>query len=211
MHTARPLHKAAVLLLTLLIFLMTAPASHAADSVMSKQDILDMLHPVGSYYDTSDGSFDPNTEWGGTWVKETDGRVLIAANGTYAIGSTGGEATHVLTPAETAMIAHSHTVDNHTHSIPAISGYAADDGWHSHTFYRNGSTAGNAGSTRYAYNGSGDYITSESAGAHTHSVSTNGSTTGGSSPGTSSTTASDGSAHNNMQPYKAVNRWRRTA
>ena len=37
-------------------------------------------YPVGSYYETSDASFDPNTAWGGTWSKETvfgDGKLLF--------------------------------------------------------------------------------------------------------------------------------------
>ena len=35
----------------------------------------DMIYPVGSYYETSDTSFDPNTAWGGTWSFETEGQV----------------------------------------------------------------------------------------------------------------------------------------
>ena len=63
-------------------------------------DFLDVFYPVGSYYETSDTSFDPNVSWGGTWVEDTDGRVLVAVDsGTFStVGDTGG--------AETA--AHSH-------------------------------------------------------------------------------------------------------
>lgn len=32
----------------------------------SEMTLLDMFYPVGSYYETSDGSFNPNTSWGGT-------------------------------------------------------------------------------------------------------------------------------------------------
>lgn len=39
--------------------------------------LLDVFYPVGSYYETSDTSFDPNVSWGGTWVEDTAGRVLI--------------------------------------------------------------------------------------------------------------------------------------
>ena len=54
---------------------------------------LDAAHPVGSYYETSDASFDPNEAWGGTWVEDTAGRVLVAKDtSTFAIvGDTGGE------------------------------------------------------------------------------------------------------------------------
>jgi hypothetical protein len=33
---------------------------------------LDYYYPVGSYYETSDTTFDPNSAWGGTW-EEVDG------------------------------------------------------------------------------------------------------------------------------------------
>lgn len=32
----------------------------------SEMTLLDMFYPVGSYYETSDGNFNPNTSWGGT-------------------------------------------------------------------------------------------------------------------------------------------------
>ena len=31
----------------------------------SKSDLLDFFYPVGSYYETSDSTFDPNSSWGG--------------------------------------------------------------------------------------------------------------------------------------------------
>lgn len=34
-------------------------------------NIFDTFYPVGSYYETSDSTFDPNTAWGGTWQKDT--------------------------------------------------------------------------------------------------------------------------------------------
>ena len=43
------------------------------------KSLLDLLHPIGEYYETSNTSFDPNVSWGGTWVKETDERVLKTA------------------------------------------------------------------------------------------------------------------------------------
>ena len=41
---------------------------------------LNRFYPVGSYYETSDANFNPNTAWGGTWNKETvfgDGKLLF--------------------------------------------------------------------------------------------------------------------------------------
>lgn len=72
-------------------------------------DMLNKMHPVGSYYETSDVTFDPNTAWGGTWVLETEGLVHIGAGSNYTIGDTGGEKTHTLTINE--MPNHKHAVN----------------------------------------------------------------------------------------------------
>ena len=68
------------------------------------------LFPVGSYYETSDTSFDPNVTWGGTWVKDSKGRVTVALDDSDAdfntISKTGGEKTHTLTIDE--MPSHNH-------------------------------------------------------------------------------------------------------
>lgn len=59
------------------------------------QRMLNLFYPVGSYYETSDTSFNPNTAWGGTWVEDTAGRVLVATDtGTFdTVGNTGGAET----------------------------------------------------------------------------------------------------------------------
>lgn len=41
-------------------------------------ELIDKIYPVGSYYETSDGDFDPNIEWRGTWVRLRDGMTLIS-------------------------------------------------------------------------------------------------------------------------------------
>lgn len=51
-------------------------------------------HPVGSYYWSSE-STDPSTLFGGTWERVKD-RFVLAAGDSYAVGATGGEATHTL-------------------------------------------------------------------------------------------------------------------
>lgn len=72
--------------------------------------LLDFIYPVGSYYETSDTSFNPNTAWGGTWLEDTKGRVTVALDSNDTdfdtINETGGEKTHVLTIAE--MPSHNH-------------------------------------------------------------------------------------------------------
>ena len=68
--------------------------------------VLDM-YPVGSIYQTTSSTFNPQTTWGGTWERIKD-RFLLAAGTAYAGGSTGGEATHKLTTQE--MPSHTHTM-----------------------------------------------------------------------------------------------------
>lgn len=38
----------------------------------SMSALLDLFYPVGSYYVTSDASFNPNESWGGTWNLDND-------------------------------------------------------------------------------------------------------------------------------------------
>ena len=104
------------------------------------QQMLNLFYPVGSYYETSDTSFDPNTAWGGTWVEDTDGRVLVAQDtGTFTtVGDTGGEETHTLVTSE--MPTHSHNV------------YISGDG--------GGSWTGVAGSPSNQWAGYNSYIDS---------------------------------------------------
>lgn len=70
--------------------------------------VFDLVYPVGSYYETSDVTFNPNISWTGTWVLETAGQVHVSAGTGYAVGATGGEATHTLTVNE--MPSHRHKV-----------------------------------------------------------------------------------------------------
>ena len=85
----------------------------------SIKQLIDIIYPIGTYYETTDNTFNPNTAWAGTtWQKITDGRVLIAGGGDYTVGSNYGEKTHKITVAE--MPAHKHNAStasngNHTH------------------------------------------------------------------------------------------------
>ena len=54
---------------------------------------LDLVYPIGSIYETSDGDFNPAEEFGGTWEK-IEGRFLIGASDEYPNGTTGGSTTH---------------------------------------------------------------------------------------------------------------------
>lgn len=79
-------------------------------SNIDTMSLLNIFYPVGSYYETSDTSFDPNVSWGGTWVEDSAGKVTVAKDtGTFStVGGTGGEETHTLSTDE--LPSHNHQV-----------------------------------------------------------------------------------------------------
>lgn len=177
-------------------------------------DIANVIYPVGSIY-MSVNSVSPQTLFGGTWERITD-RFLLSAGDAYAAGTTGGEAEHELSEVE--MPSHKHGLNDHTHSIPSLSGTAASNGAHSHSVgdgNRNlwakiesyGSINATASTGDNKANALAPFTSTN--GAHTHNVTTNASTTGAASVNTAS--AGSGAAHNNMPPYLAVYMWKRTA
>lgn len=100
--------------------------------------LIDLFYPVGSYYETSNSSFDPNNAWGGTWEKEAEGLVHIGSGSTYSLGSTGGEKTHTLTVAE---------MPSHNHDLPRVMGFVNSTGGGNGTYgsVNTWTTVGNRG------------------------------------------------------------------
>lgn len=176
-----------------------------ANSVM--RALFDFIHPVGSYYETSDTSFNPNTTWGGTWILEAEGQVHVSAGTNYAVSGAltdttdGGEKTHTLTLNE--MPSHNHNsrslvgtfgIRRFGTSAPGtdvgIGGFASGIVSDAATTW-SGSHSLIGVSSKSVTNPAYDRHTVNAT--HTHDAQ------GG------------GGAHNNMPPYIVVNRWHRTA
>lgn len=66
------------------------------------KQLLNVFHPIGEYFETSDVNFDPNVSWGGTWVLDNDGTVLVSKSNEKTsvfnadVGTIKGEEKHSL-------------------------------------------------------------------------------------------------------------------
>lgn len=185
-----------------------------------KTQYMDAIYPIGSIY-MSVKNVNPGTLFGGSWESWGSGRVPVGVNASddnfNTVEKTGGESTHTLTTDQ--LPSHSHGLNDHTHSIPSLSGTTSNGGEHTHN-HANGNSSGFAsfndstGSTGVGVGTSYSYQVgyskaTDSAGAHEHTITTDESTTGKASGDTAS--AGSGSAHNNLQPYITCYMWKRTA
>lgn len=197
------------------------------DEYVTKQALIDLVYPVGSFY-MSSSSTSPATLFGGTWeqIKDT---FILAAGDTYTAGNSGGEESHTLISDE--MPSHSHSFIGNVVNTDSAGGHthtAQEGGAHTHVIYLNddsgfkvglvlnwgGSNTGaniqviGGGQTT---NGTTFQAIARSPGNHTHSTDSKGAHTHSITPtGTISSTGS-GSAHNNMPPYLVAYIWKRTA
>ena len=161
-------------------------------------------YPVGSYYETSDSSFDPNTAWGGTWVLEAEGSVHVSAGSTYTVGSSYGSNTHTHTTSGHTLT--TNEIPAHTHGSKTVSyNFRVTQGTGGELVYAgtNSSIESNSNKTVPAASGSGTFSSRQVnlSASHTHD------SVGG---GNSHSHGDTGSA-NSWQPSIAVNRWHRTA
>lgn len=207
------------------------------DSIIQK-NMLDMFYPVGSYYETSNSSFDPNVSWGGTWENMNDGTVLIS-EGAYwnTIAAQPGEKIgNVQTWLKINQIpSHTHSVNitakssgSHNHTF---SGTTSSSGAHTHSpdgntshkpmqlsgfdnaFYKASDTAAFYYTRKNVqYDGP---VTTSSSGSHTHTYSGTVASNGAHTHSVSGTTGSAGQSSpspvNLYQPSLVVCRWHRTA
>ena len=170
--------------------------------------LLPIFYPVGSYYETSDTTFNPNTEWGGTWELEIAGQVHVSSGSGYAVS---GAETNTSDGGSKNLQAHTHsnnfTLPNHIHPT----GGTASDG--TDRFLTAGSGDGWGISRRNIKNGTGTelagnfYNTSHgiTRKQNTGNPSSNPSITGSVGAVSGAATGTEG----NMPPYIVVNRWHR--
>lgn len=73
-------------------------------------DTLNVIHPIGSIYETLDTSFNPNVSWGGTWSHDNSGAVLVSRQTGTIFDSSGGSVVGSDT-AVADLPSHTHTAD----------------------------------------------------------------------------------------------------
>ena len=170
---------------------------YVAPPQMEIADFTDFFYPVGSYYETSDTSFDPNVSWGGTWQLETEGQVHISSGTNYAVSGAlanttdGGASTVTLTTSE---------IPSHTHGSKSLVG-----GFTSRRLYSDYQNIYVDGicSVSLKTQTASSVIQGASPNQNPDKITINATHEHDSVGG--------GGAHNNMPPYIIVNRWHRTA
>ncbi len=212
----------------------TAPNGYllCQGQAVSRTAYASLFNVISTKYGAGDGSTTFN-------IPDLRGRVPVGKDDRdtdfKTLGNMGGEKAHTLTVQEIPAHNHSATLTinsggAHTHSASSnstgahthsVSGSAASAGGHTHTYgYGKAAYAGGTGNTVPVLDsyGKGDTNTN-SAGAHTHSVSGTAASNGAHShtitvnsggahthTGTVSIgSTGGGQAHNNMQPYIVLN------
>lgn len=169
--------------------------------------MFDATYPIGSYYETSDISFNPNNEFVGEWELEAEGLVHISSGTNYNVSANdkdGGNSTINYTPSgsnapvtlsESQCALPAHTHGSLTSGEKLLSTNAAGGTGVSRRTVASGSGAANVLYADYAVNriNSTSSTSKAATASHNHGFT-----------GTQATL-------NVMQPYKIVNRWHRIA
>ena len=176
--------------------------------------MFDATYPIGSYYETSDTSFNPNNEFVGEWELEVEGLVHISAGTNYNVSANdqdGGNTTISYTPAgsNTGGKVNSHTLT--TTELPKMSGsayfrrtsgngdicFSASGVFSRHTINTSNASYNQIASSTTTYKDQLNFNVGGDGG-HDHGF-------------TQPTFTGTQATLNVMQPYKIVNRWHRIA
>lgn len=189
------------------------------EEILPQQSFIDIFYPVGSYYETSDTTFDPNTAWGGTWVKDSAGKVTVAQDtedtAFDTIGDTGGTKDAII-PAHTHTLSRSKdvTIKVDAHGVSVTQPTFTSSGLAYHA--RNDSAVANttAASTT-TYTSGSHFFNSHTACSRTTNVAVsltnNHSASVTQQPEFTAEEKGEAVTDKNLQPYVVVNRWHRTA
>ena len=190
------------------------------DFIIGTTSFLDKVYPVGSIY-MSVNDTNPATLFGGTWEEIAGGRVLMGADSTYTLGSTGGSYTHTLSWEE--MPAHVHNTwtggaGGHSHSMGSMSTWAVvrtrdNVGWCGQFVNAEGAFWVDGGAGRGRLRCTEGYVGEVNLHLDINAGNMGGatSTVGDHAHGVGMDNAGSSYAHNNIQPYLVVKMWKRTA
>ena len=200
-------------------------AAHFIDANNVMRALLDLVHPVGSYYETSKppAEFNPNNVWGGTWGLELPGQVHVsgASTGNYPVLSTytdtsnsdGTIGTNQDGSKDAIIPKHTHTINRGNDVKISVSGSVSTQP----AFTIKTASPNNTGSystnqvefgkpTGTTYTNSNPLTRSTNA-----AISVSGSVTQQPTFTSSEPTNSESVTNKNMQPYINVYRWHRIA
>jgi microcystin-dependent protein len=173
-------------------------------SAVSRTDYADLFTAIGTTYGAGDGATTFN-------VPDLSGRVVLGVSQSHTLGSTGGEATHVLTSSE--LPAHVHEVPQHGHEndITATTPkfvHSVTQPAFKYNSPNNTSAANSMGiNDRWCFTGTATGTASRATSAAITAHAASNCTMSGSvtdCDAFDSESTGTGNAHNNLQPYVAV-------
>ncbi len=180
--------------------------SLTTDREKLKQDIVNIIYPVGSIYmSTEDDTVEKvQDKFGGTWERYAEGTMLMSVDSNHAVNTTGGSSSVTLSTSN---------LPNHSHVIPALS-VSSWSGSHYHTpsisgyfFVMNGSLSETIGgfSEGMAFQGASKARVTDTAEAK---ITVSGQTTTASN--TTTCVNCSGASFSVQNPYTAVYMYKRT-